>query len=184
MLSTDASDKLRIPLCAKGHILPSCEGIHHLGATYQSDSGQGDCYDSDDKENVMNLNALPTDLDWSKKMVGHWSGVRAATPDYMPLVGPVAQVDLFQQRFLDFSKNPKRWIPFPGSYHDGLYICTGFGSRGLTSIPLATDFLAEMISKEPASLPRSMMQSLSPARFLRREIICSLKGERKQVIET
>ncbi len=51
------------------------------------------------------------------------------------------------------------------------FVCSGFGSRGLTTIPLCTEWLAAFINNEPSNLPRTMVQSFSPARFLRRKII-------------
>ena len=104
-------------------------------------------------------------------MKEHWAGVRAVTPDYLPFVGPVGDVDAFNQQYSVLKKHAKKCIPLCGAYLRGLYVCAGFGSRGLTSIPLCAEFLAASINQEPFGMSRTMTQSLSPARFLYRALI-------------
>jgi tRNA 5-methylaminomethyl-2-thiouridine biosynthesis bifunctional protein len=161
---------LKIPLCAEGHILPAHQGCHSLGATYHTGALDSACTLEDDSHNLKKLASLSTDFSWPAQVIDHWAGIRAATPDYLPLVGPVPQADLFREQFSGFISNSKRWIPTAGPYYKGLYIFAGFGSRGLTTIPLSAEWLAATLSKEPTFLTRTMMQSLSPARFLKREI--------------
>ncbi|WP_133127348.1 bifunctional tRNA (5-methylaminomethyl-2-thiouridine)(34)-methyltransferase MnmD/FAD-dependent 5-carboxymethylaminomethyl-2-thiouridine(34) oxidoreductase MnmC [Legionella nagasakiensis] len=169
----EASSKLKMPLCAEGHILPAWEGGHYLGATYHLGSTDAECQKADDENNLARLDKLPSELIWSKDIISHWSAVRAATPDYLPLVGPVADPESFKQQFAKLASNAQGWLPFPGPCLPGLYVCTGFGSRGLTSVPISAEWLASMINHEPDCLPRRLIQAISPARFLRREIIRS-----------
>ncbi len=171
MVMNEGSAALRIPLCAEGHILPARDGTHALGATYHLGLEDNACYAADDVHNLAKLKAMSAGFPWSGKVADHWAGIRAAAPDYLPLVGPVARAEQFMQQFSGLVSNSKRWIPEPGTYYDGLYVCTGFGSRGLTTIPLSAEWLASHINNEPSCLPRTMVQSLSPARFLRRKII-------------
>ncbi len=171
IMSNKSSSALKLPLCAQGHLIPAVDGIHDLGATYNSGRVVNACHVVDDVLNIEKLNALSTAIEWPDTVVGHWSGVRAAAPDYLPLVGRVAQAELFKQQFAGLISNSKRWIPLPGLFYDGLFICTGFGSRGLTTIPLSAEWLAATINNEPSSLSRAMVQSISPARFLRRSLI-------------
>lgn len=173
MTSNDQSRSLRIPLCASAHIIPEKNGLHALGATYHSGIEENTCYEADDIENLAKLGAISSGSIWSQEVAGHWAGIRAATPDYLPLVGPIAQVERFNEQFAGLASNSKRWIPASCPQYDGLYVCSGFGSRGLTTIPLSAEWLATLINKEPGFLSRTMTQSLSPARFLRREIIRS-----------
>lgn len=169
--SNEQTTALRLPLCAEGHVLPAREGAHAFGATYHLGLLDRTCTRADDEHNLANLNALPTELEWPQQVMDHWAAIRVATADYLPLVGPVADAENFKQQYAGLASNPKRWIPSAGAYHPGLYICSGFGSRGLTTIPLCAEWLAATINKEPSSLPRKMIQSLSPARFLLKEMI-------------
>lgn len=169
--SNHYSECLKVPLCAGAHIIPAQEGRHCLGATYHSGTSDSACYESDDDLNLAKLQAFPTTIPWSDEVLTHWTGIRAATPDYLPLVGPVLEPNSFRACFAGLSTNSKRWVPECASHHDGLFVFTGFGSRGLTTIPLSAESLASMINKEPIALPRTMQQALSPSRFLRKEII-------------
>lgn len=171
------SQAMKIPVCADIHILPARKGCHLLGATYHSNSEDRTCYDRDDECSLSKLPTISSTVDWSRDVLGHWCGIRAATRDYLPLVGPVAKSDVFRHCYRGLTSNSKRWIPAVSEYYPGLYLCAGFGSRGLTTVPLSAEWLASLINKEPSLLPRTMIQSLSPARFLRREMIRgSLEG--------
>ncbi|MCP0913418.1 MULTISPECIES: bifunctional tRNA (5-methylaminomethyl-2-thiouridine)(34)-methyltransferase MnmD/FAD-dependent 5-carboxymethylaminomethyl-2-thiouridine(34) oxidoreductase MnmC [Legionella] len=170
ILSNEETAKLKLPLCGNGHVLPANQGKHGIGATYHLDNTDIGNYAVDDAANLKKLSQLTLADVWSRRVIKHWSGIRAATPDYLPLVGPVMQANLFKEQFADFATNAKRWLPAPGPSYPGLYICAGFGSRGLTTIPLSAEWLASLINHEPESLPRHLIQAISPARFLYREL--------------
>ncbi|CEG57001.1 bifunctional tRNA (5-methylaminomethyl-2-thiouridine)(34)-methyltransferase MnmD/FAD-dependent 5-carboxymethylaminomethyl-2-thiouridine(34) oxidoreductase MnmC [Legionella fallonii] len=174
--STMSSSKLQIPICAEGHILPKFDGVHHLGATYDLGISSSTIDPHDDGKNLVKLNQIADASIWSNHIVGHWAGVRASTPDYLPLVGQVPIEDEFTALFAGLETNSKRWIAKAGSYYPGLYICAGFGSRGLTTVPLCAEWLATVINNEMSCLPRNLVQALSPARFLRRNIMRGFKA--------
>lgn len=171
MVSNEQSAHLKLPVCADVHILPAHHGYHELGATFQQGLIDRGCTVSDDEQNIAKLKTISVNTPWSGLVTGHWAGVRAATPDYLPLVGPVARVDSFREQYKAMARDKNRWIPETALYHQGLYLFTGFGSRGLTTIPLSAEWLASLINQEPSRLPRTMVQSISPQRFLRRELI-------------
>jgi tRNA 5-methylaminomethyl-2-thiouridine biosynthesis bifunctional protein len=168
--SSAESEPLKIPLCAEGHVLPANNGMHLLGATY--DQGVSDALIKPD-DDVLNLEKLGHGSEgacWDKTVQGHWSGVRASTPDYLPVIGPIAQAESFTRVYAGLESNSKRWIPQEASYYPGLYACAGFGSRGLTTVPLAVEWLCGLINQELSAAPRRLVQALAPARFLRRDI--------------
>jgi len=174
--ANEFSNALKIPICGEGHIIPAQKDIHAIGATYRQSSSDisHQLFNSqDDLINLARINSISENFANINNVVGQWSGKRAATPDYLPLVGQVADDNEFLHQFSGFKSNPKRWYPMPGAYQDGLYICAGFGSRGLTTIPISAEWLASMINQEPTSLPRKMIQSFSASRFLRRKILKS-----------
>ncbi|MDI9818875.1 MULTISPECIES: bifunctional tRNA (5-methylaminomethyl-2-thiouridine)(34)-methyltransferase MnmD/FAD-dependent 5-carboxymethylaminomethyl-2-thiouridine(34) oxidoreductase MnmC [unclassified Legionella] len=165
------SSRLKIPLCGDGHILPEYHDLHALGATYHLGSSESTCCLADDRTNLSRLKKISAGLAWSEEVKSHWSAVRGATTDYLPIVGPVPEKEVFMERFATLKTNAKRWIPLSGAYYPGLYICAGFGSRGLTTVPLSSEWLASLINNEPSFIPRILVQALSPARFLRKNII-------------
>jgi tRNA 5-methylaminomethyl-2-thiouridine biosynthesis bifunctional protein len=166
--------QLRMPLCAEGHLLPVSDGLHWLGATYQQNAWHQTCDANDDDDNVKKILSLSLDEVITTDVVDHWAGIRGATPDYLPYVGPVPFSGDFIERFDALKSNAMRFIASEGVYQPGLYVCAGFGSRGLTTIPFSAHYLASLINQEPCSVPRAMMQSLSPARLLRRVIVRDL----------
>lgn len=169
--SNTQSLRLKVPLCAKGHITPAIDGVHCVGATYQGSREAFHTLESNNADNLARLRGFPTEPIWSNQVVGQWEGIRATTSDYFPVVGPAPNAAVFQQDFVALASDPNRFIPSPGAYYEGLYLSTAFGSRGLTTIPLCAEWLAASMSHEPGCLPRGMEQAISPARFLRRDII-------------
>lgn len=173
--ANEQSEKLKIPLCAEGHVLPAKNKLHLIGASYHLGSTDKTCYQDDDLENLARLRELSPNYPWSDEIKASWTGIRATTPDYLPMVGAVPNEGVFQEHFSALATNSKRWIPMPGSYYPGLYICAGFGSKGLTTIPLSAEWLASSINNEFPAIPRKMIESLSAARFIRKKIVKNLK---------
>ncbi|MGQ3887749.1 FAD-dependent 5-carboxymethylaminomethyl-2-thiouridine(34) oxidoreductase MnmC [Legionella sp. CNM-1927-20] len=163
--------KLAIPICGQGHILPNFNNEHAIGATYHPNKTSLENRQAEDEKNLAKLNVLMPNLKGPKTVVGHWMGVRATTPDYFPIVGPLPNEPVFKELFSPLAKDPKRWLPIIGGYYHGLYVFAGFGSRGLTTIPLCADWLSALITKQPFALPSSFIRFLSPARFLLKEMI-------------
>jgi len=168
--TTDTGMGLNIPLCAKGHILPDNQGLHWIGATYRPGQIDSVCQAQDDDENMNVFDLISSNYTQAPTVSNHWAGVRAATSDYLPLVGPVAACSEFNAIFHSLKSNAGRFIPQAGAYQKGLYLCAGFGSRGLTTIPFSAEYLAAMIHKEPFGMSRAMAQSISPSRFLIRTL--------------
>ncbi len=177
--SNEASNALKLPLCGSGHVLPAENNMHWLGASYAQDTQDSMPRPKDNLDNLAKLAALPVSHTWSNKIISAWAGVRAKTPDYLPLVGPVPDAIEFKKRFAGLAKDANRLIAKPGAYYPGLYICTGFGSRGLTSIPLAAEHLASIICGEPAWLSHEIAETVSPARFLVKQIKSSLRTKKR-----
>ena len=172
VVASASSARLNMPLCGDGHVSPAHMGVHWVGgAHYEMDESIADCSLVRDEANLKKLAALAVDCEWSMDALDHWAGVRATTPDYLPVVGPVVHATEFMQQYANWRLDGRRVIASMGSYVPGLYVCAGFGSRGVTTIPLCCNYLAACINQEPSPLPRSMMQSLSSARFLRQDLI-------------
>src|SRR5690606_36639208 len=95
---------------------------------------------------------------------------RCTTPDYLPIVGPVAQADAMIERFAPLRRDAKATINAPGICHPGLFINVGHSSRGLAYTPLCAELLASLIANHPLPVPRDLIQALHPARFLIRDL--------------
>lgn len=160
--------KLAYPLCAEGYLSKALNGVHSLGATYEV----GERLKK--SKNVENLLRLPTLVGSG----GHFEAseldsrvsVRATTPDYMPLVGEVPVKDSFIREYTELSKDANLFLASPGEYHQNLYVLSGLGSNGLTYAPLSAYVLSSIMLQKPQMVSTSVLKSLSPARFLIRDL--------------
>jgi tRNA 5-methylaminomethyl-2-thiouridine biosynthesis bifunctional protein len=75
-------------------------------------------------------------------------GMRCATPDRMPIVGPVTQAGQGVRTF------------FPG-----LYINVAHGSHGLTRTPVCAAYLASLLDHTPFPLSNYVTKVIRPDRF-------------------
>ena len=173
--ASDLPGTPRTTLCREGYIAPPREGRYCLGASFVIDPQTLALDAAEHRDNLEKLaRAVPAwrdalaSLD-TTKMEGR-VGVRCTSADYLPVAGPVPDVEAFVQRFAPLRKNARQLIPTRGCYLPGLYVSTAHGSRGLTSAPLCAELLASTICAEPAPLSRRLSRALSPARFLIRDL--------------
>ena len=166
---------LRSVFCHEGYIAPARHGDHCLGATFNLNDEDTTVRLADHRYNLDTLAAAVPD--WREELSGvdctdldGRVGFRCASPDYLPLVGPVPAREEFLQTFAGLRNNARQRIDSRGDYVPGLYLNTAHGSRGLTSTPLAGELLAGLICGEPLPLPRSLCRALAPARFLIRDL--------------
>ncbi len=175
-LSTpEALQSLRAVLCHEGYIAPAQGGVHCIGATFNLTDELADLAADDHRSNLGALaRAIPAcaeELDAiDPQTLPGRVGFRCASPDYLPLAGPVPALDEFMQTFAPLRKNARGKLPHCGDYLPGLYLSTGHGSRGLSSTPLAAELLASRICHEPPPLARELTRALAPARFLIRDL--------------
>jgi tRNA 5-methylaminomethyl-2-thiouridine biosynthesis bifunctional protein len=173
--ATGDTSKLRAALCHEGYIAPARVGEHCIGATFDLDDRDTTLRPQDHTSNLESLaRAVPA---WQEglqqqdpSVLGGRVGFRCASPDYLPLAGPVPDRQAFLRRFAGLRRNARRDIPLPGDYLPGLFLSTGHGSRGLTSTPLAAELLASQICREPPPLSRDLIRALAPARFIIRDL--------------
>lgn len=75
---------------------------------------------------------------------------RCTTHDYQPVAGPV-----FNGQDADL---------------ENLFLLTGLGSKGLTYTPLLAEYLADLLTGQPASLPAKLARRLGTRRLYREEM--------------
>lgn len=157
-----------IPVCGKGHMLATDNRTLVYGATYHQQESSDPWFADplDTKLNHQQLLKMPVDWSFSGEVVDNWGGIRAAAPDYCPIVGPVVKPDSFHRVYKKLTEDRRYFVGQTAEHYPGLYVCTGFGSRGLTTIPLMAEWLAGHIHQEPSLLPLSLIKSIAPSRFL------------------
>ncbi len=166
----------RCVICHDGYLAPHGDGLT-VGATFDLRDDNPAVRADDHRRNLQQqADALPALLAESPDAIDCDSlhgrtGFRAATPDYLPIAGAVADVAALRERFGALAGNARKVIAAEPAWLPSLYVNVGHGSRGLTSTPLCAELLAALICGEPRPLPRELQRALSPARFVIRDLV-------------
>jgi tRNA 5-methylaminomethyl-2-thiouridine biosynthesis bifunctional protein len=109
---------------------------------------------------------LVTPVSW----VDAWSGVRAASPDHLPLVGPVCDNDAFTLAYEAIRHGPvaRSWPPCP--YRRDSWCSLGHGSHGMLTAPLAAELIADLAFGTPRCVTDELLPFLLPQRFALRTL--------------
>lgn len=147
-----------MPLNGDGHLvpaLPDTAGRPHWlsGSTFEPGDEGCDLRPDGRSHNLERLARLHPPLAaalapaFARGNVQDWAGVRCASADRRPLVGPVLSSDPAQ--------------PAPA----GLWVCTALGSRGLSFAALCAELLAARWHGEPLPVPAAWARGLDTARL-------------------
>jgi tRNA 5-methylaminomethyl-2-thiouridine biosynthesis bifunctional protein len=123
-----------------GYVLPAVKGQCVLGGSYLNDGDSPDASVLARQDNLarggqlLNI-SLPLSA-YAQLPLKGWGGQRAVVPDRFPVIGPVL-----------------------GS--PGLWVATGFASRGLTWASLAGDLIAARLTNEPLPLENDIIARIS-----------------------
>lgn len=170
--ATSESQHLQTIMCGDGYIAPAHDGRHCLGASFnltlQTTHNRWEEHHSNLGQ-IRRLAPALAELNVAELSDGRVS-MRCTTPDYLPIIGPVATENTMIERFARFRKNAKAIVDAPGEYWPGLFINIGHGSKGLTYTPLCAELLACMITNEPLPVSRNIALHLHAARFLVRDL--------------
>src|SRR5690606_30899710 len=98
------------------------------------------------------------------------AALRCVARDHLPIVGPVEDVDAMLRLYGGLRQNARRRFSERAAPLPGLYINTAHASHGLTSTPLAAEYLASLVAGETPPLLREQAHALHPARFLIRRL--------------
>lgn len=128
-----------------GYAVPTGGGVL-FGATHDRDDAGTDLRPEDHRRNLGLVQAalpeLAAEID-GRPLEGR-AGVRAVTPDRLPLAGPASETA------------------------QGLHLLCGFGSRGFAFAPLLAEHVAAAITGAPSPLPEPLAAVVDPGRFARR----------------
>lgn len=170
--SNDSLSALKTVLCSDRYLVPADQGIHSLGATFRLRDNQAVTRTEDDADNLAALHQrLPQLIRGDESVLAARAGVRCATPDYLPLLGPVAEPTALATDY-GAALRKRRTNRQPAvTYYSGLWVNIAHGSKGLTTIPLAAKALAAWLNAEPMPLQQDVVNALNPNRFLLRLLI-------------
>ena len=175
---TTASAALACVVCAEGYVAPARHGEHTLGASFDFHSDDLSPTTSEHAGNLQLLRDISSDLaerlhadQLDPAQLEGRAAFRCTSPDYLPIVGPLADSAAFTERYAVLGKDARQVPDTPCPWLDGLYVNSGHGSRGLISAPLSGELLAAWLNDEPLPLPRSVAEACHPNRFALRKLI-------------
>lgn len=180
---TEASTTLSTVVCAEGYVAPARLGEHTLGASFDFNSVDLTPNLADHLGNLQMLEEISHDLvqrleaaDLPPEQLQGRAAFRCTSPDYLPIVGPLANREAFLDAFAALGKDARQVPNVACPWLDGFYVNSGHGSRGLITAPLCAELLAAWLDNEPLPLPRSVAEACHPNRFALRGLI---RGEHK-----
>ncbi|RIJ24724.1 FAD-dependent oxidoreductase [Henriciella barbarensis] len=156
---------------ASGHYALALGQTRLWGATFDAWDGTGpETSEAARAENISALEVLDPYWRQAAKAAELQSraGVRATTPDRLPLIGAVPDEAAAREVF-EGAKHGQT-IETDAPLVDGLFIAGGFGSRGFTWGPWAGEILASQILREPAPATGPALEAVSPMRLILRAL--------------
>lgn len=153
----------------KGYLLPNQNDIQVMGATFRDNNDvDSSIRDQDHDENIALIAAIMGEQP-SGEIVGVRVGLRCVTSDHIPMVGAVADKAVYAQQFSKSLGYGQRSDMTP-YYQQGLYINSGYGSKGLCSCLYASEIIADLIKGEIDCHHQKVVQALHPLRFWARAL--------------
>lgn len=178
LAETAESQALTTVVCAEGYVAPARLGEHTLGASFDFNSDDLTPTIAEHEGNLAMLEEISADLVSRLRIheqpVDNLQGraaFRCTSPDYLPIVGPLADREAFLAAYAALSKDARQVPDNACPWLDGLYVNSGHGSRGLITAPLSGELLAAWLDNEPLPLPRSVAEACHPNRFALRNLI-------------
>jgi tRNA 5-methylaminomethyl-2-thiouridine biosynthesis bifunctional protein len=173
-----ASSALRTVVCAEGYVAPPRANEHTLGASFDFHSDDLAPSVAEHAGNLELLKEISSDLAerlqadaLDPATLQGRAAFRCTSPDYLPIVGPLADAEAFAERYAVLAKDARQVPEAPCPWLPGLYVNSGHGSRGLITAPLSGELIAAWLEGEPLPLPRTVAEACHPNRFALRRLI-------------
>ncbi len=174
--TTASLRQLKTVLCYDGYLTPMHNDQHCIGASYGRNQSSLEFRAEEQILNQVRLQACLPEQTWPAEVDVSDNearvGVRCASRDHLPVVGPVARLQGLADHYALLQHDQHNAQPLP--LHPGLYVLGALGSRGLCSAPLCGELLASEICGEPLPLAADLLEALHPARYWVRKL---LKGK-------
>jgi tRNA 5-methylaminomethyl-2-thiouridine biosynthesis bifunctional protein len=183
LAQTPQSEALATVVCAEGYVAPARLGEHTLDASFDFKSDDLTPTVAEHAGNLEMLREISVDLAQrlgadalAPEQLEGRAAFRCTSPDYLPIVGPLAERTAFDQTYAALRKDARQIPQTACPWLDGLYINSGHGSRGLITAPLCAELLAAWLNDEPLPVPASVAEACHPNRFALRALIRGTGG--------
>ncbi|WP_194791358.1 bifunctional tRNA (5-methylaminomethyl-2-thiouridine)(34)-methyltransferase MnmD/FAD-dependent 5-carboxymethylaminomethyl-2-thiouridine(34) oxidoreductase MnmC [Pseudomonas sp. UFMG81] len=176
--ATAASRALQTVVCAEGYVAPPREDEHTLGASFDFHNQDTTPTVAEHQGNLALLDEISTDLaqrlavaELDAEQLEGRAAFRCTSPDYLPIVGPLADEAAFNEAYAVLGKDARQVPGIDCPWLAGLYVNSGHGSRGLITAPLSGELIAAWVSGEPLPVARAVAEACHPNRFALRRLI-------------
>ena len=142
------------------------------GATFERDSLDASVRADDDASNRAGLASMLPQLQ-IKDAIDAFAGVRATTPDRLPLVGPLSDASACNDIYADLHHG-RKLSDYPAlPIQPGIFVLGGLGSRGIVTAPFTAHLLADYMAGGKRIAEWTSL--INPARFqirrLKRQLV-------------
>lgn len=168
---TDGTTAPRCVVNGNHYVIPDGDSIL-AGATFDrlvalDDTG---IREKDHIRNLAGLQQLLPGLSVCPTALAGHAGVRATTPDRLPMAGPAPDLPELVRVYAELThgRSVEQLPALPCL--EGLYVLGGFGSRGITTAPLAACALADLLMHILPQGQKDWIRLLNPARFFIRDL--------------
>ncbi|MCK5725421.1 MAG: FAD-dependent 5-carboxymethylaminomethyl-2-thiouridine(34) oxidoreductase MnmC [Thiotrichaceae bacterium] len=175
-IDTDKTPQPNKVIDHQGYIIPQRDKNKQLiGASYHRDQQRSQCLAEDNKSNLaLQQQHVPS---FATGITSHQSAhcaTRASTPDRLPYIGAMPIIQQYQQDYADIHQG-RHWQPYPSaSYEQGLFMMTGFGSRGLTTSAYCAKLLVNLLENQCNDQSINLLKQLHPARYIIRNLLSKI----------
>ena len=152
------------PIVWGGYVSAAPQGRVLIGATHEKDDDRGDSDESAGRLLADLKDRLPEIASGLSGPPQHWSGIRATTPDRLPVYGAIPGAG-FEAHWRSWARGGPLPETSPETSRYPAICLSGFGSRGFAHAPLLAEALASDLCGEPSPLERLGRESFHPARF-------------------
>lgn len=169
---TESSKKINWARVEDGYLTPVApeitgHGFQVIGATYQAKTVLPD-QEKIDSENLL-AEATRKWEEFSELSPSHLvkakAGMRASTPDKLPLIGPLCDAHYLSTHYFSALKGASVKNLPALEVKPGLWILMGLGSRGITFSSLGSEILASLMTGQSLPIEDSIFAHLHPVRF-------------------
>lgn len=161
---------------SKGYLTSEFEGIRVIGATFERENNDKNPKKQDDEINIKDTSAF---FETKPQIIGSYVGFRSYSGDRFPIIGLLHDKNKFYDDYKSiFWGKTSNKLP---QYHDGLFINTAHGARGLCTAILGAKIIADLVNNVPFCVPRQIIYAMASSRFLIRNLkkgkINNINGE-------
>ena len=145
----------------KHYLIPDGDSVI-IGATFERGSLDASVRAEDNESNRTALASMLGQLP-IKDAIDAFAGIRATTPDRLPLVGPLSDASACSDVYADLHHG-RKLNDYPAlPIQPGIFILGGLGSRGIVTAPYAAYLLADYMAGGEHIAPWTSL--VNPARF-------------------